>query len=126
MAAGAVVLGYYLTFWAGVWRCIRGHTRKRRGSALILDGCGGMGGMPSLRPFWIVRNPATGELRRVASASVEDGMSVPVLTSGTSQATADFPEAAGIRTVTAKRGKAASKPKKKVAPGRQRAKRSAS
>jgi hypothetical protein len=30
LAAGALVLGYYLTYWAGVWRRIRRHRRTTR------------------------------------------------------------------------------------------------
>lgn len=31
MAVGAVVLGYYFTYWAGVWRRVKRHRKKLRG-----------------------------------------------------------------------------------------------
>ena len=48
--------------------------------------------MPAHRPFFVIRNPATGQLRKVAYASVEDGMQQVVLGDGSTAAALDFPE----------------------------------
>jgi hypothetical protein len=44
------------------------------------------------RPFFIVRNPATGQLRKIGYASVEDGMQQVVLTNGSVEAALDHPK----------------------------------
>ena len=50
-------------------------------------------GVPAHRPFFVVRNPATGELRRVGYASVENGMQQVLLTDGSTESALDYPEA---------------------------------
>jgi hypothetical protein len=49
--------------------------------------------MPAHRPFFIVRNPGTGAVKKVGYASVEDGMQQILLTDGSLEAALDHPKA---------------------------------
>jgi hypothetical protein len=46
--------------------------------------------MPAHRPFFVVRDLATGELGKVGYASVEDDMQQVLLTNGSTEAALDF------------------------------------
>jgi hypothetical protein len=48
--------------------------------------------MPAHRPFFVVCNPATGLLRKIGFASVEDGMQQVVLTDGSTGAAPTTPQ----------------------------------
>ena len=62
--------------------------------------------MSAHRPFFVVRNPATGQIRKVGFSSCEDGMQQVLLTNGSAESAMNHPEATFIEPPKAAKKKA--------------------
>ena len=68
--------------------------------------------MRAHRPFFVIRNSVTGQVKRVGFASGEDSSVWQVLlTDGSQQSAMNHPEAAGMRPAASKRRRKEGKPK---------------
>lgn len=71
--------------------------------------------MSAHRPYFVIRNPATGQIRKIGYASAEDGMQQVLLTDGSTQAALDHPAtvflSAKKRAGSAGRGRRVRQPK---------------